>query len=46
MKCPSDTSMHRDITERKSDNIFFYCLCLYMCGKCKEPVAFDNMKAL
>ena len=27
MKCPSDTSVHQDITERKPDNIFLYYLC-------------------
>ena len=30
MKYPSDRSTHRDVTERKSDNIFFSCLALYM----------------
>ena len=45
MKCPSNTSMYRDITERKSDNIFFNA-CLYVCGKYKEPVALISIKTL
>ena len=43
MKCPCDTSMHWDITERKSI-MYFFNACLYMCGKCKEPVAFVSIK--
>ena len=41
MKCPSDTSMHRDITERKSDNIFFGT-----CGQYNEPVEFVSIETL
>ena len=35
--------MHRDIAERKSDNIFFNAS-LNICGKCKEPVTFVSIK--
>ena len=45
MKCPSDTSMHRDITERKSDNIFFGT-CLYTCEQYNEPVEFVSIETL
>ena len=45
MECPPDTSMHRYITERKSDKTFFNAS-FYIRGKCKEPVAFVSMKAL
>ena len=43
MECPYDTSMHWDITERKSI-MYFFNACLYMCGKCKKPVAFVSIK--
>ena len=47
MKCTYDTSMHWDITERKSNNnIYFLHLCLYVCEKYKEPDAFVSRKTL
>ena len=42
----SNTSMHWNITERKSDNIYFFNACLYICGKYKEPVAYAIIKSI
>ena len=45
MKCPSDTSMHLDITERQSNNDTFFNVRLCLCGKYKQPVAFVSIRS-